>query len=185
MENSMQDDWPDYCCVPALVESALRKFACKVPERKDLALRLGVKVPSTVPNSMRLPVSERDEGFGVNIELALRTIPILLNEFSCGLVFMHLPFDMIDFRDYEYEYERLCAKDCFVGAGLNWPTLLGVKGHSKHVVRILRYGGQTVLIYDPLHPRASEREFPVSLFEQAVLEIGDGFWIFSSPEGQI
>lgn len=164
--------------MPAFVELALETFGCRIPDRRDLAIRIGVRVSPDAPNPMNLYVARVGEDTGVSLDRALKSIPVVLQDLSCHIKFAHSPFDQITFRDYESAYDDLRVKDCVVGVGLDWPTLLGVVGESKHVVLLLSYGRQTVAIYDPLYPHLGEQVFPVVSFERAVSSIGDGFWSF-------
>jgi hypothetical protein len=175
----MPADWPDYCCVPALVEAALGALGFSTPPKAELSRLLDIVVPPRDANPFGLRVAFPGEDTGIRLESALNLIPVLLRERFPEVSFSHIPFSRIPFEDYEGTYADLRSDGSFVGAGLNWPTLLGIAELSKHVLVVKDYGSQQVKLYDPLHPDRGDQEFTVVTFESAVRHIDDGFWTFS------
>jgi hypothetical protein len=173
-------EWPDYCCVPALVENVFTFFGRPAPDRRELALLLGVALPRrAASNPLDLPRAVTLGTEGVHLDHAVLSIPRLLAERAPDIRFRFEPFSTIAFQDYEGAYNEAAGSGAFVGAGLNWPLALGKAGVSKHVVRVLEYGSQEVRVFDPLQPAEGEQAIAVLDFERSVRQFDDGFWIFA------
>src|ERR1700722_1267470 len=110
----MPDQWPDYCCVPALVELALREFGCEPPKRSELARRIGVEAPLEDPNPLGLMPADIGDTGGVPIHLALHTIPLTLRKLECPATFSYRPFSSMSPQGYAGEYGTLRSQQCFI-----------------------------------------------------------------------
>lgn len=179
-----QAAWPDHCCVAAFVWTALRMSGVPVPDRDDIARRLGTCVGPLDDNPWSLTVVADPQMRGVPSAAAENAIPSLLLDLNLPLCFPHVSFASVTLGLYEELLSEAVLSGCIAGVGYDHAMLTQRKGVSRHVCRV-QPGERTDhvrLIDDATGDPPTTREVSWLRLEQAVRSLGDGFWLLGEQD---
>lgn len=167
--------WPDHSCIAALVCDAASYHGVRMPDPKDLSRGLDIRVPNGQSNEFGLKIADEAHPAGISIANLVERFPSLAQRWDIPLEVAFIPFNEIPWADYEGEFERLTRTGEYVGAGLDWFSLHNQPRSSLHVVRVVDYRSQIVVVDDPTHYPRAEQEYGVHEFERAVNVAHSGF----------
>jgi hypothetical protein len=149
-----------------------------MPDRADLAMRLGTLVAETDANPWNLPLAESPDRLGTRAQDVERSLPGVLGAASSRLGFRHIPFSTVAFRDFSGVLFEARAGGCVVGVGFN-PVRIGWgDGEHRHVARTEPGAGrEQVTLFDDCRGAVGGESIQWADLEAATLEIDDGFWV--------
>lgn len=173
-------DWPDYCCVAALIEDAAKALDVRLSgDRGDLARAVQTTVPAGAPNPLRLPESVSPESAGVLVSKLEREWPPADLQGLANLGFEIVRATSMNPSDFPDSVARYRRAGYFVGAGVDYGYLYGLgEVERRHVVRLHEVDSRRTYYFDPTEPSHGERSVATKEFWESMAWRGDGLWLF-------
>ncbi len=142
----MMQQWPPYCCVPAFVAVAVRKYGVPAMGPAEIAARVGVYVGVDDENPFQLRITERADQKGIDPRRAAITINKMLAELKTGLAFRHVQLNEIAVEAGREVLKEALQNAVTVGVGVDYSRVdRNAPPKSRHLLRVQPLGWRASL----------------------------------------